>query len=418
MATRRILVALIGALTVFILIAGIGVAVLAGLALWRPAALAPGAQSLLVLDGERQLTLLASDGVGRTLADDASPELFHYPATAPDGRRIAYIGREGAETLLFSLDLAAGGKRVELYRSRESPPLYATWSPDGRYVSFLANMRGGGLGAHIVPADGSRPAELVGVSPSSAYFAWRPDSGALLLHSGGGDGARGRVATFAPGQAEPLSERADPGFFQAPAWSVDGADFFYVAQPDPGGPLTAERIESRLTRVGANGGTPQVLASELQAAIIFSRAPASDALAYTTVGPEGFGALKVVAADGGAARTLSRPAEAVAAFFWAPDGAQIAYLTIERRQGQPPRFSWHLVATGGGAVRDLGSFVPSPAFAALVNFFDAYAFALDLWSPDGRELVFGSDEGVFALDVANGTRQRRADGVLGLWVRQ
>lgn len=417
MATRRILVALIGALTVFILVAGIGVAVLAAQILGRPAAPASVAQGLLVLDGERRLTLLAGDGAARTLAEDVSPELFHYPATAPDGRRIAYIGRAGGETLLFSLELASG-RRAELYRSRESPPLYATWSPDGRYISFLVNMRGGGLGAHIVPADGSRPAELVGTSPSSSYFAWRPDSGALLLHSGGGDGVRGRVATFAPGQAEPLREVADPGFFQAPAWSVDGADFFYVAQPDPGGPLTAERVESRLTRVGAAGGPPQVLASEQQAALIFSRAPASDDLAYTTVGPAGFGALKVVAAGGGAARTLSRPDEAVAAFFWAPDGARIAYLTIERHEGQPPRFSWHLVAAGGGVVRDLGSFVPSPAFAALVNFFDAYALALDLWSPDGRELVFGSDEGVFALDVASGTRQRRADGVLGLWVRQ
>jgi TolB protein len=416
MATRRILVALIGALTGFICLAGLGVAALVGLVVWREQAPAPVAQSLLVLDDQRRLILLDAEGVRRTLAEDASAELFHYPGTAPDGQRIVYIGREGAETLLLSLDLASG-QRIELYRSGESPPLYATWSPDGRYVSFLSNQRGGGLGTYIVSADGTSPAELISVSPSTSSFAWRPDSGSLLLHSGGGNGARGRIATFVPGQAEPLSELADPGFFQAPAWSVDGVDFFYVAQPDPGGPLTAERIESRLTRVSARGEPAQVLASEAQAAILFSRAPASDDLAYTTVGPRGFGALKVVTANG-SARTLSRANEAVAAFFWSPDGARIAYLSVARGQGQPPQFNWHVVRASGGVVRDLGSFTPSPAFAALINFFDAYALALDLWSPDGRELVFGSDEGVFALDVASGTRERRADGVLGLWVKQ
>lgn len=416
MVTRRTLVTLIGALTGFICFAGLALAGLAGWAYWRATGPDPLAQSLLVLDGERRLKLLDAAGVSRTLAEDASAELFHYPGTAPDGRRIVYIGREGAETLLLSLDLASG-QRIELYRSQESPPLYATWSPDGRYVSFLSNQRGGGLGTYIVPSDGTRPAELLGLSPSTSYFAWRPDSSSLLLHTGGGNGVRGRVATFAPGQAEPLSQLDDPGFFQAPAWSVDGVDFFYVAQPDPGGPLTAERIESRLTRVPARGGPPQVLASEAQAAILFSRAPRNDDLAYTTVGPGGFGALKVVTANG-SARTLSRADEAVAAFFWSPDGARIAYLSVVRAQGQPAQFNWHVVRASGGVVRDLGSFTPSPAFAALINFFDAYALALDLWSPDGRALVFASDEGVFALDVASGTRERRADGVLGLWVKQ
>jgi TolB protein len=406
-------VALIGLLSAFILLAGAGVA---ALAYWRLGA-QPSGHELLVVGGDRSLTLLGASGPGRTVAEDVSPDLFHYPSPAPDGRRIAYIGSDAEGTALHSLDLQTG-ERTVLYRSRANPPLYAAWSPDGRHVSFLSNRSGGGLGVYIVPADGSSEAAMLGTAASSSYFAWRPDGGALLLHTGGGNGDPGQVATYAPGNPEPLSRLDDPGFFQAPAWSADGRAFYYVAQPPVQGALTPDTVESVLTRVAADGSDPKVIASEKRAAMIFSRDPASEQLAYITVGPDGFGALKVVDGAGGAPRPLSRPGEQVPAFFWAPDGARIAYLTFETRQGQVPRFTWHLVERDGGAVRDLASFTPSQAFAALVSFFDAYAISLELWSPDGALLVYGSDDGVYALDIASGEPRRRADGVLGLWVRR
>lgn len=413
MTMRRALVILIGLLSAFIVLGGAGVA---ALAYWRFVAAPPAAQTLLVLGGDRSLTLL-DGGEGRTVAEDVSPELFHYPSTASDGERIVYISRDDEGTALFGLNLGTG-ERTELYRSRESPPLYAAWSPDGRNVSFLTSRRGGGLGVHIVPADGSAGAEEIGTAAGSSYFAWRPDGGELLLHTGGGDGSLGRVATYAPGNPEPLSELDDPGFFQAPAWSQDGQAFFYVAQPAVEGGLTPERIESVLTRVAADGSSPRAVVSEKQAAILFTRSPRSDDLAYVTVGPGGFGALKVVDGAGGEALTLSRPDEAVPAFFWSPDGSQIAYLTFDRGAAGPPEFTWHLVAREGGEVRDMASFTPSQAFAALVGFFDAYTISLELWAPDGSAIVYGSDDGVYALDVATGEPRRQSDGVLGLWVRR
>ncbi len=415
MVSRRTLVLVIGTLSGFILVAGLGVAGLAGFTLWRSMAGTPAGASLLVVDGEQRLNLIANDGSSRIVAENVSPELFHYPSSTPDGRRIAYIGREGDETILFSLELSSG-RQTELYRSGVNPPLYVTWSPDGRYLSFLVNLRDGGLGTYIVAADGTGQVDQLAASLRSSYFAWRPDSEAILLHTGGGGGSPGRVVAFKPGQTEPLSERADPGFFQAPAWSVAGDAFFYVAQPNPGGALTADRVESVLTRVASSDDSSQILVREPQAAIIFSRAPTRDDLAYITVGENGFGPLKIVTAGAEAARTLSRPDEEVVAFFWAPDSAQIAYLTIERRDGQTIGFAWHLVEAKGGDIRDLERFVPSPAFAALVNYFDAYAFALNLWSPDSRTLVYGSEEGVFTLDVVSGTVTQRASGTLGLWV--
>jgi TolB protein len=413
MSTRRILMALVALLSLAVVVGGAGVA---GLAYYRLATL-PGGPDLLVLDADRRLRLLAEDGKERLLAEDLSDDMFRYPAAAPDGERIAYISEDAEGLALTSLHLRTG-ERTELYRSQADPPLYAIWSPDSSTISFLSNRGEGGLGVHTVAADGATASALLGTTPGSSYFAWQPEGGSLLLHIGGSSFENGRVAVYERGSSEPSHELADPGFFQTPAWSVDGAAFFYVAQPPVSGEMTADQVESVLTRVAADGSDPQALASEKMAAIIFSRAPASDDIAYITIGPQGLGDLKVVDAGGGAARTLSRPDEAIPAFFWSPDGSQLAYLTVAPGGGGgPPRLTWHVVAREGGAVRDLASFTPSQAFAGMISFFDAYALALDLWSPDGSQIVYGTDEGVYVVDVASGEATRRADGVLAMWAK-
>lgn len=411
MATRRVLLILIGVLSVFIMVGSVAMA-----ALFFFGMRTTNGAALLLVGADGQLVLDEPGRETRVIADDASPDLFRYPTIAPGGRSLAYISQDSEGVALHSLDLATGA-RTELYRSRSDPPLYAAWAPDGRHISFLVNLRAGGLGVHIVAADGSGEAEQIGQTLNTSYFAWQPDGETLLLHIGGSSFQEGRVATYRPGSAEPLQELGDPGFFQAPAWSVDGSQFFYVAQPPISGPPSPDLVESALTRVQADGSSPQVLASEKMAAMIFMRDPQSDRIAYTTVGPDGFGALKLVDQGGGAPTTISSPDHQVAAFFWSPTGDQIAYLTAQAGAGgEPPRFTWHLADLAGGEARALGSFVPSRAFAAMVSFFDAYAISFDLWSPDGRELAYGTEEGVYVLDTASGEVRRRGDGVLGMWV--
>ncbi|NJO82359.1 MAG: hypothetical protein HC828_05775 [Blastochloris sp.] len=413
MLNRRVLLALIGVLSVFVVCGGIAVAALAyaGLAQVRadPAA-------LMVLGDDGRLSLVRG-GDTQLLAEDNSADLFRYPAIAPDGTRIVYVSRDADGVALQSLDLAAG-TRVELFRSRNTPPLYAAWSADSRYLSFLTNIPGG-LGVYVVPADGTTPALLLGETPGSAYFAWQPGGEQLLLHIGGSVFEQGRVATFAPSSEQPLRVLADPGFFQAPDWSVDGNDFFYVAQTPVQGLPTIERIESVLTRVTADGSEPQVLARESQSAMIFRRAPQSDTIAYVTIdiANSRFGPLKL-AVPGAEPRLLS-PADAeIPAFFWSPDGSRIAYLSGSQGLDGLPRYQWHLVEIAGGEVRDLEEFTPSRAFAAMVNFFDAYASSFDIWSPDGRTLVYGTQDGLYLLDAAAGTVQRQGEGVLGLWLAE
>jgi TolB protein len=358
---------------------------------------------LLDQDGER---VLASD------ANDADSLNFAYPTPAPDGRRLAYVTVDDNGAAIQHLDLKTG-ERKELYRSKEAFPYDLAWSPDGKYIVFLA---GNPLTIQIVPTDGSKSAQSVATGQPS-YFAWRSDSSVLLLHVGGHSVQKGQMLIYQAGAAQSNTLLNDPGFFQAPAWAVDGQHFFYAAQPPIDKPEPQlEDVSSNIVRVNADGKEPTTLVEEKKAYLWLVRAPNSDQIAYVarTIDKPGSGVLKLVDGAGGAARTLSRSEENVTAFFWSPDGQRIAYLTFA--DADRPVLAWHIVGVEGGAARDFEAFRPSKAFAELQNYFDAYTFSFSPWSPDSSRIAYGAEDGVYVLDVAAGRAFKATDGTMGIWV--
>src|SRR5215212_4435548 len=269
---------------------------------------------------------------------------FSCPATAPDRRRLAYVVEDERGVAIVLLDVVSGDRK-ELYRSRESVPIDLAWSPDGKYIVFLAGEQ---LTAQIVPADGSQPAHLIAAGAPS-YFAWSPDGGTLLLHLGGHTAQGGHVATYRPGEDQSHPLLSDPGFFQAPAWAIDGQHFFYVAQPPiANAEPTIDDIKSDIMRVSAEGKEPTMLVREEKSDLRIIRAPKSDQIAYSIRGVAGFGPLKLIDGAGGTARMLSHQDEHVTAFFWSPNGTQIAYLTYADAYDHEGRRTWHIVDITSG----------------------------------------------------------------------
>jgi TolB protein len=359
---------------------------------------------LLDQDGER---VLASD------ANDADSLNFAYPAPAPDGRRLAYVTVDENGAAVQHLDLTSG-ERKELYRSKETFPYALAWSPDSKYVVFLAG--GSPLTLQIVPADGSKAAQTVATGQPS-YFAWRSDSSMLLMHVGGHSVEKGQLLVYQAGAEQSNTLLSDPGFFQAPVWGVDGQHIFYAAQPPIDKPQPEiDDVSSNIVRVNADGKEPTTLVEEKKAYLWLVRAPNSDQIAYVTrtIDKPEIGALKLVDGAGGQARTLSRPEENVTAFFWSPDGTRIAYLTFDNTDR--PELTWHIVDAAGGEGRAFEAFQPSKAFAELQNYFDAYTFSFSPWSPDGSRIAYGAQDGVYVLDVAAGRAFKATDGTMGMWV--
>jgi TolB protein len=368
--------------------------------------------SLVVISDDNRVRLVGDDGAERVLAENALTEGYSFPATSPEGRRIAYVASENNQSAIMLYDLASG-KRTEIYHSQANVPIDLAWSPDGKYIVFLIGDK---LTAQIVPADGSKPAQLIAAG-SPSFFAWSPDSATLLLHLGGHTVQGGQISTFRPGQEQASALLSDPGLFQAPAWSLDGSHFFYVAQPPIASAApSVDDIKSDIMRVSADGKDPVMLVREEKADLRIIRAPNSDQIAYMVVNITGFGPLKLIDGVGGPVRVLSREGEHVTAFFWSPDGTQIAYLTHDGEFTPQGKRTWHIVDTAGGSIRDFETFQPSAAFAGLQAFFDAYTFSFSPWSPEGTRLAYGADDGVYLIDLAAGTSAKKADGTLGMWV--
>ncbi len=367
---------------------------------------------LVVMSDDHRVRLVEEDGAERVLAENALTQGYSFPATSPDGRRVAYVASEQDRSAIVLYDLISG-ERKEIYQSQANIPIDLAWSPDGKYIVFLIGRE---LTAQIVPTDGSKPAQLIAAG-SPSFFAWSPDSATLLLHLGGHTVQGGQVSTFRPGQQQASPLLSDPGLFQAPAWSLDGSHFFYVAQP----PIThaepsIEDIKSDIMRVSADGKDSVMLVREEKADLRIIRAPNSDQIAYVIAGEQGFGPLKLIDGVGGKLRILSREGEHVTAFFWSPNGQQIAYLTHDGEFTPDGERTWHIVDATSGAIRDFDTFRPSAAFAGLQVFFDAYTFSFSPWSPEGMRLAYGAEDGVYLIDLASGTIAKKADGTLGMWV--
>jgi TolB protein len=230
---------------------------------------------------------------------------------------------------------------------------------------------------------------------------------------------QGRLVAYQADSQRTDTLLSDPGLFQAPAWARDGKHFFYAAQPsiDKPQPELGD-ISSNIVRVTADGKEPTTLVTEKQAFLRLVRAPNSDQIAYIarTLDTAGTAVLKLVDGASGAARTLSRADEHVTAFFWSPDGTRVAYLTYDGAYRPDGPRAWHIVDLAGGAVRDFETFTPSPSFAGLQIYFDAYTFAFSPWAPDGSRIAYGTQDGVYVLDVAAGRAAKASEGTMGMWV--
>jgi serine/threonine-protein kinase len=93
--------------------------------------------------------------------DSAWHAQFEYPALSPDGKALAVSVRDGATHLWIR---RSDGTRQKLTQSG-TVNWRASWTPDGRSVAFVSNLRGGGgqddYDIYQMPVDGSAPASLL-----------------------------------------------------------------------------------------------------------------------------------------------------------------------------------------------------------------------------------------------------------------
>ena len=103
-----------------------------------------------------QLEIVIGDRDGKTEALKLPPGPYQNPRVSPDGKRIAFSGEDGKESLIWTFELAGTNamQRLTFGGNNRSP----IWSADSKRVAFQSD-REGDAGIFWQPADGTGIAE-------------------------------------------------------------------------------------------------------------------------------------------------------------------------------------------------------------------------------------------------------------------
>jgi Tol biopolymer transport system component/DNA-binding winged helix-turn-helix (wHTH) protein len=401
------------------------------------------ATALVVASAAISLGLLVRDDAvteahPRFAALVSGPSNESDPAVAPDGQRLAYVVRDGANDQADIYVQSRPGAAAERLTIDPADDRMPVWSADGRRLAFV-RMAGSQCDI-IVRALDAATEQLVGPcpNPSEPRMAWTPDGQSLIVSEASGEThVSWRLArlSLASGERTGLTlPPADAVGDHSPAVSPDGRSVAFIRDASgatdvhvvPIGGGQARRItfdEADLTgvdwtargralvfasdraggyslwRVGAEGGEPQLVAGGAARLKHPVAARDLDRVVYESWQYE----IDIwrVGLRGGQVGQVGRPVIETSE-LWnlypqvSPDGTRVAYVSTQSGSHE----LWLAAADGSGR-RQLTEFGRENLAQSRGT-----SVRAPRWSPDGQRLVFAAHRGgrvdVYILAVDSG----------------
>ncbi|HKK27377.1 MAG TPA: S9 family peptidase [Gemmatimonadota bacterium] len=276
-------------------------------------------------------------------------------ALSPDGSAVAYTVRSADwDTNRFDTEIwmaRPGEAPFQLTRTADGSSTSPAWSPDGRWIAFLASREDGKPSqVWVIRPDGGEARPLTNVEEGIRDFAWSPDGSSLAVSIQEAESAAMKARKKDYGAWRVESETAPPVHL----WTLDVA---------------------RALDTGNGAKAPEAAAAD----------------------PAG-GGTDSAAAESSAFRDLTPDATyTVEGFRWSPDGTRIAF--GHQPDGRVPSFTHRdlsVVDVAGGSVRTL---VDQPGMDGS-----------PIWSPDGRWIAFSTGAGDTAYYTTDEIARVRASG--------
>ncbi len=254
---------------------------------------------------ERRFRLIVSDADGanaQIIAD--SPEPLMSPAWSPDGRKLAYVSFEGAQSSIYVQTLRTGTRdRVSARAGVNGAPVF---SPDGRRLALTLSRDQGNLDIYMLDLTNQVLTRLTQHSAIDTEAVWAPDGESIFFTS---DRAGGPQIYRVPARAGARAERVTfEGSYNArPRVSPEG-DRLAVVHED--------RANYRIALVDPDTGLTQVLsAGSLDESPSF--APNGALIIYATQ-EGGRGVLASVSTDGRIHQQIASVEGQVREPVWSP----------------------------------------------------------------------------------------------------
>lgn len=388
---------------------------------------------IVVHTADQNLSILTFAGeVLAPTANDATQPVF-----SPDGGRLAWtsFGAAAASgTIVFGSVAADGSIAIEAEVPAPVVSYYSVWAPDGSERLAILGNAAGGTGLAIVDADGSTPVVEADIP---YYFSWLPGGDGVVALAGNQlrtfdfeSGVGADVQFVAPTFRAPalLSDGSAVfvGVNNSDSVAADGAILRLEAGPDgqfdPDRALRVAEFNGRSSLVLSPDNTKLSILVE-GSGVVAQVSTASDGASNLQIpGPLGRG-LHVLDLETDEITTLRT--EAIRAVFWAPNSELIASVKFDSLGDGRGYSSWTVSSIAGDEISRTPRFDLSNEFeAAYLPFYDQYAQALTIWSPDSSRMVFpgssvGRDEGIWLHRLPDGRSEaatfKIAEGSVAFW---
>jgi Tol biopolymer transport system component len=172
--------------------------------------------------GDAGIEDVSLDGFSRLVAAVPEGEGLFGPRWSPDGSRVVFAAysSQGASLMLSN---AAGGRAVEVVRSRTSGAPSYSWSPDGQWIAGVQQVGDRLKVVKVKPVAGTTPIALAASNPDATQFGgaeWSPAGNWIMYQS-----AKGMALVSPDGT---VSRELNPHKFLGNAFSKDGRQVFGI----------------------------------------------------------------------------------------------------------------------------------------------------------------------------------------------
>ncbi|MCB9779032.1 MAG: PD40 domain-containing protein [Alphaproteobacteria bacterium] len=363
----------------------------------RPVGQHPPGPRIAFVGADRQLHTIRPDGTGRQqvswsriiggLTGVPTPDGCAWPTWSPDGRWLAFLRRDPAESDRSRSVLRLCVLEVDGVEERDlgvvdgGVAVYLRWSPDGRRIAMLVHDHESLELRVCDPTDGRM--RLVD-SGMPLYFTWAPDSESLLVHAGSRDGSDRLVRrTLAP-RGEDAVFPVRPGSFCTPLL-VDGP------VPQVAFAAAGSGVVSHVCVGDLDGDLPEHLAT-LQGLLAVVPAPEGRRIAIGSApGGERTPYDGVFVIDDEERQLVQVTRHPCMAFAWAGGDRTLIYAAMDQEAGCA---RWYRCVIGddprAAEDQELAPFWPTPDQLFQLHFFEQYVGSHPQVSADGRWLCYAS----------------------------